>query len=292
MGRAEVVAEGKRWIGKLNYSQLVRYDFRDGGSADCSSFFQHCMQVGAGYDPGDWTVPQFNNGTSISRSQLQPGDAVFYGMGGGMRHVVLYIGDGQCLSQGGPGKGPVVCAIDYRGDISGYRSYLGVQPAPPTPVGSEDHSFALGQMIYGSTGPYVKFGQRLLQQMGYYQGHIDGKAETGTMDAVEKLQRAKGISVDRSCGQVTWSAMTNLIHTGWTYVLKHVYEGCPSTDSVLVVQRLLNSYGYTDDSGATLTPDGDCGKKTVEAIKRAQIANGLKVDGDAGPKTLKVLVGL
>ena len=292
MGRNEVVAEGMRWRGKLYYSQLVRYDFRDGGSADCSSFFEHWMVVGAGKDPGDWTVPQFQSGTPITRGQLQPGDAVFYGMSGGMRHVVLYIGNGQCLSQGGPGKGPVVCNIDYRVDISGYRSYLGINPDPkPTPVSSEDHSFALGQMIFGSNGKYVKFGQRLLQQMGYYSGRIDGNAGSGTMDAVEKLQRAKGLSVDRSCGQATWCAMTNLAHTGWNYVLKHVYKNCPSTDSVLVVQRLLNSYGYTDKSGNALAPDGHCGDRTVEAIMRAQTANGLKVDGDAGPKTLKVLVG-
>lgn len=292
MSRAAVVAEGRKWIGKLRYSQEVRYDFRENGSADCSSFFQHCMKVGANREVGDWTVPQFANGKAISRSQLQIGDAVFYGMNGGMRHVVLYVGNGLCLSQGGPSKGPVLCSIDYRSDISGYRSYLPDDDPKPSPIGEQDYAFSMGQVARGFSGAHVKLVQRLLSDMGFYKGSIDGDAGDGTISAIKAFQKSKGLAQDGSCGQVTFSALTNLVHNGWQYMIRHVYQGSPHSDSVAVVQRLLNTYACRDQHGNRLKVDGDCGANTVYAIRQFQQMKGLKVDGDAGRKTLRALIGL
>lgn len=121
--RDTVVTEGKRLQGQLYYSQQDRYNFNPGGSADCSSFYQHCLQQ-VGINPGDWTGAQLQRGRKISQAELLPGDAVFYGIGTSMQHVALYIGGGKVLSHGGPGMGPVLVPYNYRGDIGQYRRYI------------------------------------------------------------------------------------------------------------------------------------------------------------------------
>lgn len=56
--------------------------------------------------------------------------------------------------------------------------------------------------------------------------------------------------------------------------------------AVREVQAALNAQGY-----ASLRVDGTYGTKTAEAVSRFQAANGLKVDGKAGPMTLERLLG-
>lgn len=55
------------------------------------------------------------------------------------------------------------------------------------------------------------------------------------------------------------------------------------------LQKSLNRLGITDASGRPLREDGDYGRRTSEAIENFQRANGLKVDGIAGPRTLEAL---
>jgi hypothetical protein len=57
-------------------------------------------------------------------------------------------------------------------------------------------------------------------------------------------------------------------------------------NQVRSLQLLLNG-----KSGAGLTVDGDCGTKTVAAIKAFQSKSGLTVDGQCGPKTWAKLLG-
>lgn len=54
--------------------------------------------------------------------------------------------------------------------------------------------------------------------------------------------------------------------------------------TVLAVQNYLNNNGY-----GYLVPDGKYGTKTMAAVRAFQTANGLKVDGLAGPKTLAAM---
>lgn len=96
----------------LGYDQSNRYDFRDGGEADCSSLVIHALQE-AGFDTGSatytgnmrsnltargWKVVP-NNGTP------KAGDILL----NDVNHVAVYIGNGK-LAQ---------ASIDERGKISG-----------------------------------------------------------------------------------------------------------------------------------------------------------------------------
>ena len=49
--------------------------------------------------------------TRISRSQLQPGDLVFWG-GGGSEHVAIYMGGNQLVHAFGSGGGVAVTQLD------------------------------------------------------------------------------------------------------------------------------------------------------------------------------------
>ena len=65
-------------------------------------------------------------------------------------------------------------------------------------------------------------------------------------------------------------------------VLKKGVQGA----DVMALQIYLNVLGYSCG-----TADGIYGKKTVDAVKAFQAANGLTVDGIAGPKTLELISG-
>lgn len=53
------------------------------------------------------------------------------------------------------------------------------------------------------------------------------------------------------------------------------------------LQHSLNTLGYRDAQGHPLKLDSDFGQRTKEAVEAFQRANGLKVDGLAGPDTLQ-----
>jgi putative chitinase len=55
------------------------------------------------------------------------------------------------------------------------------------------------------------------------------------------------------------------------------------------LQETLNRLGYRDAQDNPLATDGDFGKRTKESVEAYQKANGLKVDGIAGPRTLESL---
>lgn len=57
-------------------------------------------------------------------------------------------------------------------------------------------------------------------------------------------------------------------------------------DDILGLQRSLNRLGYRDAHSRPLAEDGIFGSNTEEAVLAYQRANGLKVDGIAGPRTL------
>jgi len=63
-------------------------------------------------------------------------------------------------------------------------------------------------------------------------------------------------------------------------------QGSINSDEVKTIQQALNQLGF--DAGKA---DGWFGKKTANAVRAYQKANGLKVDGDPGPNTLKSMAG-
>lgn len=280
--RDQVVAEGKKWINKLHYSETTRYNFRDGGSADCSSYYQHCLMTGANVNPGDWTGAQITNGRQIRRSELLPGDAVFY-----PGHVVLYIGGGQCLSHGGPDwndMGPVQKSIDYRGDITQYRRYIEER----TPV-TNDYTFSVSQVHQGSNGTSVLLLQEILIARGYNTGGLDRSFGALTYAAVKSYQTSRGLTADGICGTKTWNDLLALEKSRSSFVARNSFMGSNGT-SVLLVQEILKSRKYyTGDL------DRSFGKRTKTAVKSYQTdrkgASGT-ADGAVGAKTWADLLGL
>ncbi len=81
--------------------------------ADCSGFV---LSVFAKYGVSlpHSSRAQANMGTSISASELKPGDLVFYAKGGTVNHVALYIGGGQVIHASSPKTGIKISSYNYR----------------------------------------------------------------------------------------------------------------------------------------------------------------------------------
>ena len=81
--------------------QFVGNPYRYGGNSltrgiDCSGFTQQIMAK-FGYSISRTSSSQAGDGRAVSTSNLRAGDLVFYGDGGSINHVALYIGGGQVV---------------------------------------------------------------------------------------------------------------------------------------------------------------------------------------------------
>lgn len=118
VGSNEVVASG-------NASSIVSYAYQFIGlpyvygatgpsSFDCSGFTQYVFSK-FGYSITRTTYTQVNQGTYVSRENLQPGDLVFTrGTASSPGHVGIYVGNGKMVHASRPGVGIIV------GDIYDY----------------------------------------------------------------------------------------------------------------------------------------------------------------------------
>lgn len=125
--------------------------------------------------------------------------------------------------------------------------------------------------------------QSALQALHLYDGYVDGVRGPLTKRAIVALQREKGLAADGIAGPRTRKAL------GW--------RGRPGLGSrtmkagdrgwdVAALQFLLQRAG--DGAGRA---DGVFGPLTDAAVRRAQAAAGIGVDGLAGPTTLRSLRG-
>lgn len=98
---------------------------------DCSGFVYNALK-NAGYNVDRTTADGYRSrGTIVKKSDLQPGDLVFYGKDNYASHIGIYIGNGQIIhSSGGrantasnPGKGVTTSGLDYRNDFIEARRY-------------------------------------------------------------------------------------------------------------------------------------------------------------------------
>ena len=60
-------------------------------------------------------------GTSISADQLLPGDLIFYGKGGYINHVAIYIGGGQVIHASTERTGIKISNYNYRTPVKYVR---------------------------------------------------------------------------------------------------------------------------------------------------------------------------
>ena len=99
--------------------QFVGYPYVYGGSSpsgfDCSGFVTYvCKQNG--YSVNRTASAQMSNGTSVSMSELQPGDLVFFLKSGSgasrASHVGIYIGGGQFIHASTSSTGVIISDMD------------------------------------------------------------------------------------------------------------------------------------------------------------------------------------
>ena len=80
--------------------------------ADCSGFVKSVMSDCGISVSGRTAASQSGGGMTISESQLQAGDLVFYASGGRIYHVAIYIGGGQVVHAASSSLG--ICVSNYR----------------------------------------------------------------------------------------------------------------------------------------------------------------------------------
>lgn len=109
--------------------QFVGNPYRYGGNSltsgiDCSGFTQQVMAK-FGYSISRTSSSQSGDGRAVSTSNLRAGDLVFYGDGGSIDHVALYIGGGQVVHASNsapyPRGGIKISNVNYRIPICARR---------------------------------------------------------------------------------------------------------------------------------------------------------------------------
>ena len=101
------------------------------GGMDCSGFVYNALKD-AGYKVDRTTAQGYRSyGKVVSKSDMQPGDLIFFGKNNDASHIGIYLGNGQMIhSSGGskntksnPGKGVSITNVDYRNDFLEARRY-------------------------------------------------------------------------------------------------------------------------------------------------------------------------
>ena len=133
----------------------------------------------------------------------------------------------------------------------------------------------------GDVGSAVRSLQRDLKTLGYYTGNIDGEFGNATKTAVEKFQRAQGLTVDGKAGDITLDAIEDALSSKSS---SGTLQSGDSGSKVQSLQQSLKKLGFYTGS-----IDGKYGSGTVSAVKAFQRAAGLTVDGKAGAKTLSAI---
>lgn len=109
-----LVNEAEKYIG-------TKYVY--GGSSpsgfDCSGLVQYVCRK-QGISVGRSSRDQFNNGVAVSRSELQPGDLVFFKRNGTISHVGIYAGNGQMIHSPQTGKTVTYTSIESTSRQSSY----------------------------------------------------------------------------------------------------------------------------------------------------------------------------
>ena len=106
---AEVVAYAAQYLGRP-------YAWGGNGpnSFDCSGFVKY-VYAHFGYTLNRTATAQLDNGVSVDRSELQPGDLVFfrYQTSKPVSHVGIYVGDGTFIHASTNGEGVMYDQMDY-----------------------------------------------------------------------------------------------------------------------------------------------------------------------------------
>ncbi|MGN0990946.1 MAG: peptidoglycan-binding protein [Candidatus Ventricola sp.] len=157
----------------------------------------------------------------------------------------------------------------------------------------------------GDQSAQVMVMQQYLANLGYLSAQPDGQFGSATERAVKLFQEANGLTADGIAGRGTLS----ILYSGSAAAYGDTFGGTSSSGSapsatatpvpntniviqwesegedVRQYQQRLAELGYLDSKYIT----GKFNQPTVEATKAFQTMNGLKVDGAAGPQSLKLI---
>ena len=186
------------------------------------------------------------------------------------------------------------------GNIVGDGEESGAQEDVQTPA-------TLSTLRKGDQNDEVLVLQQYLMRYGFLTTSPDGQFGSGTERAVKLFQEANGLTADGIAGAGTLS----ILYGGSVVSYGEYFGGAssgstggaasasptakPNTDIVIqwesegddvrAYQKRLVELGYLDSKNVT----GKFNQPTVLATKAFQTQNGLKVDGAAGPQSLKLI---
>ena len=171
--------------------------------------------------------------------------------------------------------------------------------------GTPPQTSELTTLRRGDKSAQVMVMQQYLMELGYLSTQPDGQFGAGTERAVKLFQEANGLTADGVAGKGTLS----ILYGGSAVAYGGSSSGSSSSGSVpsatatpkpntdIVIQwesegddvrqyqQRLVELGYLSSKYVT----GKFNQPTVEATKAFQTMNGLKVDGAAGPQSLKLI---
>lgn len=114
--RAQIVSFARRYLG----GRYVWGGTSLGRGVDCSGYTQ-AIYRNFGYSIPRTSRSQAASGRRISASQARPGDLFFYGKGGYINHVGMYIGNGQIIHASNERTGIKISNAYYRSPIKVVR---------------------------------------------------------------------------------------------------------------------------------------------------------------------------
>lgn len=152
--------------------------------------------------------------------------------------------------------------------------------APSVAPAAPQSKFAGVKLRLGARGDAVKHLQRELADDGASL-KVDGVFGSKTLRAVKSVQSSAGIAVDGVAGPKTWNALAGSSSSSPQSTLRQGDRGA----AVRTLQSQLN------DSGASLTVDGNFGSRTAQAVRALQSAAGISVDTVVGSKTWNAVYG-
>ncbi|MCD4781710.1 MAG: peptidoglycan-binding protein [Candidatus Omnitrophica bacterium] len=130
----------------------------------------------------------------------------------------------------------------------------------------------IGDVLPYEKNPTVQEIQSLLKLYGYDLGKVDGILGRRTRDAIQRFQKDSQLKETRFVDDETWNKLRIFLDNNMIVDLRL---------NMTFIQQLLTYAGY--DPGPV---DGKPGPKTLQAVKKFQKDNGLKVDGKIGYHTL------
>lgn len=81
---------------------------------DCSGFSRYVMKHAGGVALKRTAASQSRDGSTVSMSEAQPGDLIFYGSTNYINHVAIYMGDGKVVHASNPSTGITISQWNYR----------------------------------------------------------------------------------------------------------------------------------------------------------------------------------